>query len=120
MKDSERKHLEQYEDMRMSLKHLDEVSANQDLSYTEELRREELEMWEMERNTLIEHGREKGKAEGIAEGEAKKQKEIALRLLEAGFTSSDISKATSLSEQEIACISSRVAMSGFMLYFTSS
>ena len=93
----------------MPLKHLDEVSANHDLSYAAELRREELEMWEMERNTLIEVGREKGmaegiakgKAEGIAEGEAKKQKEIALRLLEAGLTPAEISKATSLSKNEI-------------------
>ena len=63
-------------------------------------------MWEMERNTLIEVGREKGMAEGIAKGKAEgkeqKQKEIALRMLETGYKPAEISKLTNFSEQEIA------------------
>ena len=50
----------------------------------------------------IRKGITKGIAEGKAKGEEKKQKEIILRMLETGFTPADISKATGLSEQEIA------------------
>ena len=50
----------------------------------------------------IAEGMAKGKAEGITEGKEQKQKEIALRMLATGYNSAEISKLTSLSEQEIA------------------
>ena len=106
----------------MPLEHLDEVTKNEDFPYAEWMRERDLYAWERERKTLLEDGREegmaegmvkgmtKGKTEGIAEGMAKgkaegkeqNQKEIALRMLETGYAPSEISKLTSLSEQEIA------------------
>ena len=81
----------------MPLEHLDEVTKNEDFPYAEWMRERDLYAWERERNSLLEDGRE----EGITEGEEKKQKEIALRMLETGFTPADIAKATGLSEDEI-------------------
>ena len=86
----------------MALEYLDEIGEKQDLSYAEWARRRDLQMWKMERNSLLADGKEQGMAEGIAKGEEKKQKEIALRMLETGYKPSEISKLTSLSEQEIA------------------
>ena len=86
----------------MPLEHLDEVTKNEDFPYAEWMRERDLYAWERERKTLLEDGREEGKAEGKAEGEEKKQKEIALRMLETGYAPSEISKLTNLSEQEIA------------------
>ena len=102
----------------MPLEHLDEVTKNEDFPYAEWMRERDLYAWERERNSLLEDGREegmakgkaegiaegmaKGKAEGKAEGEERKQKEIALRMMETGYAPSEISKLTNLSEQEIA------------------
>ena len=82
----------------MPLEHLDEVTKNEEVPYAEWLREKYLYAWDRERKTLLKHGMKKGKAEG----EEKKQKEIALRMLETGFTLVDVSKATGLSEDEIS------------------
>ena len=110
LSDSARKQLEQHEDFKMVLEHLDEVSKNTKLSYQALSRDVSLKMWKAERKLIAQEamekgmrkGMRKGEAKGKAEGEEKKQKEIALRMLEIGFTPSDIAKATNLSEQEIA------------------
>ena len=110
LSDLAREHLEEDEEIKMALEYLDEIGEKQELSYAEWARRRDLQMWKMERNSLLADGKEqgmaegiaKGKAEGMAKGEEKKQKEIALRMLETGFTLADTAKATGLSEQEIA------------------
>ena len=85
----------------MPLEHLDEVTKNEEVPYAEWLREKYLYAWDRERKTLLKHGMKKGRTEGRAEGEEQKQKEIALRMLEAGYKPAEISKLTSLSEDEI-------------------
>ena len=116
--DSERKQLAKHKRFKMVLEHFDEVSKNKKLSYEALSRDVSLKMWKMERKSILKEGiakgmrkgAAKGKAEGMkkgiakgkAEGKKQNQKEIALRMLETGFTSAEVSKATGLSEQEIA------------------
>ena len=53
-----------------------------------------------------EEARAEGRAKGLAEGEAKKQREIAKKMLSDGMGIDVISKYTSLSEEEIKSLQS--------------
>ena len=104
-----RRYLEQTEELKMALEHLDEVSENERLSWIEWERKRDLDWWKIERNALLKDGREEGMAKGKAEGMEQKQKEIALRMLETGYTSDEISKLTNLSEEEIGRLNGQLS-----------
>ena len=59
------------------------------------------EKWDMDYTSGINHARKEGKAEGIKEGELKKQKQIATEMLKKKMSIELISEITKLTKEEI-------------------
>ena len=49
-------------------------------------------------------GRAEGHAEGLAEGHVEEKKDIARKMKSRGFSSTDISEMTGLTDEEVGCI----------------
>ena len=92
----EYKSLSRNEDMKMVLKHLNELSRDEQLRESALTRQMNKVAYDLDRAGLLEEGMQKGMQEGV--------KQVALNMLKAGSEISFVSKVTGLSKEEIASL----------------